>query len=146
MYYRLNVFTIELPPLRDRSEDIPALINYFLTRFSEKENKQSIQLSKEASHLLQQYPWKGNIRELKNVLERAVILVDGTEILPEHLPYEIQRQNLATLQELSLTAVERQHIQKILHHTNGNKAKAARLLEIGLATLYRKMEEYKLNP
>lgn len=145
LYYRLNVFTIELPALRDRAQDIPALIDFFLTRFSEKENK-PIQLSKEALHLLQQYSWKGNIRELKNVLERAAILVDGSEILPEHLPYEIQKQNSSSLQELSLAAVEKQHIQKILQHTNGNKAKAARLLEIGLATLYRKMEEYAIPP
>ena len=145
LYYRLNVFTIELPALRDRAQDIPALIDFFLTRFSEKENKQPIQLSKEALHLLQQYAWKGNIRELKNVLERAAILMDGPEILPEHLPYEIQKQNSTVLQELSLAAVEKQHIQKILQHTNGNKAKAARLLEIGLATLYRKMEEYHLK-
>lgn len=146
LYYRLNVFTIELPALRDRVQDIPALIDFFLTRFTEKENKQPIQLSKEALYLLQQYPWKGNIRELKNVLERAAILVDGSEIVPEHLPYEIQKQNSKVLQELSLAAIEKQHIQKILQYTNGNKAKAARLLEIGLATLYRKMEEYTISP
>ncbi|MGZ8540586.1 MAG: sigma-54-dependent transcriptional regulator [Chitinophagaceae bacterium] len=145
LYYRLNVFTIELPALRERAQDIPALIDFFLKGFAEKENKQPVQLSKEASHLLQQYSWKGNIRELKNVLERAAILMDGPEILPGHLPYEIQKQNSTVLQALSLAAVEKQHIQKILQHTNGNKAKAARLLEIGLATLYRKIEEYQLN-
>lgn len=144
LYYRLNVFTIVLPSLRDRREDIPALANYFLLRFAEKENRQSIQLNKEALSLLQKYAWHGNIRELKNVIERAVILVDGPEICPEHLPYEIQKQDVAALPELSLSSVEKQHIQKILQYTNGNKAKAARLLEIGLATLYRKMEEYNL--
>lgn len=146
LYYRINVFTIGLPALRDRVQDIPALINFFLDRFTEKENKRRVHPGKEALDLLQQYSWRGNIRELKNVLERAVILVDGSEILPEHLPYEIQKQNSTALQELSLAAVEKQHIQKILQHTNGNKAKAARLLEIGLATLYRKMEEYAISP
>ena len=96
--------------------------------------------------LLQQYSWKGNIRELKNVLARAVILGDGREIHPEHLPYEIQKQNEAAFPGVSLAAVEKQHIQKILHYTNGNKAKAARLLQIGLATLYRKLEEYNISP
>jgi DNA-binding NtrC family response regulator len=105
-----------------------------------------IRPGKEGLRLLQNYSWKGNIRELKNVLARAVILVDGTEILPEHLPYEIQKQNETALPALSLAAVEKQHIRKILRYTNGNKAKAARLLEIGLATLYRKMEEYAISP
>src|SRR5262249_23927419 len=112
--------------------------------FAEKENKKMLHISKAALQLLQHYSWKGNIRELKNVIQRAVILVDGPEILPEHLPYEIQRQNNDALNDLSLAAIEKQHIQKILHHTKGNKAKAARLLEIGLATLYRKMDEYQI--
>jgi DNA-binding NtrC family response regulator len=146
LYYRLNAFTIMLPSLRDRSGDIPALADFFLVLFAEKENRHPLQINKKALDLLHQYNWKGNIRELKNVLERAAILVDGQEILPEHLPYEIQKQNATVLPELSLAAVERQHIQKILQNTNGNKAKAARLLEIGLATLYRKMEEYAITP
>lgn len=145
LYYRLNVFTIELPALRERAADIPFLVNYFLQQFAAKQNKTSLRVSNDAMQLLQQYNWKGNIRELKNVLERAVILVDGNEVLPEHLPYEIQKQNTGSSQQLSLAAVERMHIQKILQSTNGNKASAARLLEIGLATLYRKMEEYGLS-
>ncbi len=144
LYYRLNVFTIELPSLRERKEDIPALVNFFLTHFADRENKLPIQINQTALQLLQQYNWKGNIRELKNVIERAAIISEGPEILPEHLPYEIQQQNVVNPHELSLAAVEKQHIQKILQYTNGNKAKAARLLEIGLATLYRKMEEYSI--
>ncbi|MEI9911656.1 MAG: sigma-54 dependent transcriptional regulator [Bacteroidota bacterium] len=146
LYYRLNVFTIEMPSLRERREDIPLLIYYFLALSAEKENAPLVRPGKEALHLLQQYSWKGNIRELKNVLARAVILVDGPEILPEHLPFDIQQQNETALPGVSLSAVEKQHIQKILRYTNGNKAKAARLLEIGLATLYRKMEEYAIAP
>lgn len=146
LYYRLNVFIIEIPSLRERREDIPLLIHYFLARIAEKENTPPVRPGKEALHLLQQYSWKGNIRELKNVLARAVILGDGLEILPEHLPYEIQQQSQTALPGVSLAAVEKQHIQKILHYTNGNKARAARLLEIGLATLYRKMEEYAISP
>ncbi len=144
LYYRLNVFTIDLPSLRERIEDIPALVNFFLSHFADRENKMPLQINKVALQLLKQYNWKGNIRELKNVIERAAILTDGSEILPEHLPYEIQQQNAANPHELSLAAIEKQHIQKILQYTDGNKAKAARLLEIGLATLYRKMEEYSI--
>ncbi|MBC7873204.1 MAG: sigma-54-dependent Fis family transcriptional regulator [Ferruginibacter sp.] len=146
LYYRLNVFTIELPSLRDRKEDIPSLANFFLAHFSGKEDRQLLKISSTALQLLHQYSWRGNIRELKNVLERAAILTEGTEVLAEHLPYEIQKQNTVAQHELSLAMVEREHIQKILQHTNGNKAKAARLLEIGLATLYRKMEEYSIAP
>ncbi len=145
LYYRLNVFTIELPSLRERSEDIPALVNLFLALVAERENKPAIPVNHAALRLLQQYSWKGNIRELKNVVERAAILADGTEILPEHLPYGIQQQNKVNPPGFSLASVEKQHIQKILNHTGGNKAKAARLLEIGLATLYRKMEEYSIG-
>jgi DNA-binding NtrC family response regulator len=95
---------------------------------------------------LQQFEWKGNIRELKNVIERASILTDGNYILPQHLPYEIQQQHASTQKELSLAAIEKQHIEKILQYTGGNKTKAASLLEIGLATLYRKMQEYSIAP
>ncbi|HEX5023705.1 MAG TPA: sigma 54-interacting transcriptional regulator, partial [Agriterribacter sp.] len=146
LYYRINIFTIELPPLRERKEDIPALATFFLHHFVEKENRPAVHLNSTAVKLLQQYEWKGNIRELKNVTERAAILVEGTEILPEHLPFEIQQQHAGTQKELSLAAVEKQHIEKILRYTGGNKTKAANLLEIGIATLYRKMQEYSISP
>jgi two-component system, NtrC family, response regulator len=146
LYYRLNVFTIEMPALRERREDIPLLIDFFLKQSTVEEGVPPARPNKEALRLLQEYSWKGNIREVKNVLARAVILADGPEILPQHLPYEIQRQNESTQPGVSLAAVEKQHIQKILLYTGGNKAKAARLLEIGLATLYRKMEEYAIPP
>ena len=135
---------IDLPSLRERKEDIPALATLFLHQFVEKENRPVVQVNNTAIKLLQQYEWKGNIRELKNVIERAAILVEGTEILPEHLPYELQQQNAGTQKELSLASIEKQHIQKILQYTGGNKTKAASLLEIGLATLYRKMQEYSI--
>jgi len=144
LYYRLNVFTINLPSLRDRVEDIPELANYFLSIYCHKANRQ-LRISKEALALFQQYSWKGNIRELRNVLERASILTEGDEILPEHLPFEIQRQDTANADNLSLASVEKQHIQKVLQHTKGNKTKTAEYLGIGLTTLYRKMEEYHIS-
>lgn len=145
LYYRLNVFSIRLPSLRDRIEDIPTLVDHFLSHYAVKQNKTRITVSKDALNLLQQHAWKGNIRELRNVLERASILADDSEILPEHLPYEIQKQDTTTSENLSLAAVEKSHIQKVLQHTKGNKTKAAECLGIGLTTLYRKMEEYHIS-
>ena len=145
LYYRLNVFSIELPPLRYRIEDVPVLAGHFLSLFASRENKGGLSLSEEALRLLQQYSWPGNIRELRNVIERAVIMTDDNKILPEHLPYEIQKQDDKSTESLTLSSVEKKHIEKVLQHTKGNKTKAAEYLEIGLTTLYRKIEEYKIN-
>ena len=97
---------------------------------------------------LQQHDWKGNIRELKNVIERAVILASGTELAPGNLPLDLQATNLdsqITLSAFDLASVEKLHIQRVLLHTKGNKTETARLLNIGLTTLYRKIEEYGLS-
>ncbi|MGZ5133726.1 MAG: sigma-54-dependent transcriptional regulator [Flavitalea sp.] len=145
LYYRLNVFAIQLPPLRDRIEDIGALAKHFLYHYGAKENKPGLLISNDALKLLEQHTWKGNIRELRNVIERAIVLVDEKEIMPEHLPYEIQLQNKAATQNLTITSVENNHIRKVLQHTKGNKTKAAECLGIGLTTLYRKMEEYHIS-
>jgi DNA-binding NtrC family response regulator len=145
LYYRLNGFTITLPAMHQRTEDIAALATHFLQKYAAKNNTPALQLSGPALKLLQAYAWKGNIRELKNVLERAAILADDLTLLPEHLPYELQQQNTAVANSLSLAAVEQQHIQKVLQHTKGNKTETARLLGIGLTTLYRKIEEYHIG-
>lgn len=142
LYYRLNVFTIELPPLRQRLNDIPDLASHFVAYYAGKQNK-PLQVSKEALRLLMKHSWKGNTRELRNVLERASILADN-EILPGHLPYDIQKQNQSS-QGLTLANVEKNHIEKVLEFTKGNKTKAAEALGIGLTTLYRKMEEYNIS-
>ena len=145
LFYRLNVFTIHLPPLRDRKEDIPALAADFLKIFSERTNKHISGMSRDFLRRLEQQEWKGNIRELKNVIERAVILADGPELKAEHLPLELQQTSFDTSSSLDLAVVERSHIQKVLHYTKGNKTKAAELLGIGLTTLYRKLEEYQIS-
>ena len=145
LFYRLNVFSIELPPLRERKEDIPLLIQAFIKQYSPEYISEEKKISPESLRLLKEYYWKGNIRELKNVIERAMILSEEGEILPEHLPYDIQQQSPNTGSNFSLASVEKEHISKILQFTRGNKAKAARLLQIGLATLYRKIEEYQLQ-
>ncbi len=144
LYYRLNVFSIHLPALRTRMEDIPELSAYFLGQFAARENRPPHQLSKEALALLQHYQWKGNIRELKNVLERASVLAEGVTIEASDLPFEIQ-QNTGADTGLTLASVEKSHIRKVLLYTRGNKTRAAEWLGIGLTTLYRKLEEYQIK-
>ncbi|QDK82686.1 sigma-54-dependent Fis family transcriptional regulator [Spirosoma sp. KCTC 42546] len=147
LYYRLSVFSIELPPLRDRRDDIPTLAGQFAQQEAVKVGKRAIQLSPAFVQKLQQHAWKGNIRELKNVIERAVILADthddgSTELTPDLLPYDMQDGLFpANPAAMDLATVEQQHIRRVLRHTNGNKAEAARLLDIGLTTLYRKLQE-----
>ncbi|HEY4064107.1 MAG TPA: sigma-54 dependent transcriptional regulator [Puia sp.] len=148
LFYRLNVFTISLPSLRDRKKDIPAIAEYYLRFFAKKGNKRIESMSKEFLEHLQQHEWKGNIRELKNIIERAAILSDGPELTVDNLPTELQVTAFRTTGPLSafdLASVEKLHIQRVLNHTRGNKTEAARLLNIGLTTLYRKIEEYKLS-
>ena len=145
LYYRLNVFSIQLPPLRERPEDIPRLAQHFLLFFTAREDRQELSFSNDAMALLQRYSWHGNTRELRNVIERAVILSGRDRIMPEDLPYEIQKQSSSLADNLSLAAVEKKHIAKVLLYTKGNKTKAAEFLGIGLTTLYRKLEEYQIE-
>jgi two-component system NtrC family response regulator len=148
LYFRLNVFQIQLPPLRERKKDIEALATLFVKQFSERTNKKPLFISKEYMEKLEHYNWPGNIRELKNIIERSVILANGDTLTESLLPYEIQQQSISTngsLSAFSMESVEKLHIQKVLNYAKGNKAEAARLLEIGIATLYRKIEQYGLN-
>ena len=148
LFYRLNVFTISLPPLRDRKKDIPGLAKHFLTLFADKTNKRISTIQPEVMEHLQAYDWKGNIRELKNTIERAVILEDNDQLTVSSLPFELQNIESGSgdiSSAFHLSTIEKQHIQKVLHHTKGNKTKAAELLGIGLTTLYRKMEEYHIS-
>jgi len=145
VFYRLSVFTIEIPALRERKQDTPLLAAYFAELFAAKSNKRTIRLSEEYLQALENHPWKGNIRELKNVIERSVLLCDGDQLRIDDLPIELQRSKPdKVLSAFALNSIEKLHIQKVLNYTKGNKAEAARLLEIGIATLYRKIEEYKL--
>jgi len=148
LFYRLSVFQITLPALRERKKDISLLAEYFMPYFAAKVNKQITSLSKVFIEKLEAYNWPGNIRELKNVIERAVILCDSNELDETLLPYEIQHITAHPNQALSafdLSSVEKLHIQRVLNHTRGNRAEAARLLNIGIATLYRKLKEYGLE-
>lgn len=150
LYYRLNVFTITLPALRERIKDIPLLAEHFLRQFALKTNQHVTTMNTEFIERLQQHDWKGNIRELKNVMERAVILATGDTLTTEDLPVELQsslgsiHKSSSQLSAFDLSSVEKLHIQRVLNHTKGNKTEAARLLNIGLTTLYRKIEEYHI--
>jgi two-component system, NtrC family, response regulator len=146
LIYRLNVFTISLPPLRYRREDIPLLAENFLQMYALRSNKRIIGMNKDFIHHLTNHYWRGNIRELKNVIERSVILTEGDELTTDTLPLELQISSSAqSSSSFDLVTIEKVHIQKVLLHTKGNKTKAAELLGIGLTTLYRKMEEYQLS-
>ncbi|ULQ51213.1 sigma-54-dependent transcriptional regulator [Flavihumibacter fluvii] len=148
LYYRLNVFSIEIPALRDRISDIPILANHFLALFNEKMNKRINAIDDACWPLLNAHSWRGNIRELKNIIERAVILAAGPTIQPTDLPVELQIQQSnkpGAISAFDLASVEKLHIQRVLNYTGGNKTETARLLNIGLTTLYRKLEEYGIR-
>lgn len=146
LYFRLNIFEIHLPPLRERVKDIPVLAAFFADLFAGKTNKKQLLLQDDFLEKLEAYHWPGNIRELKNCIERAVILANDNILTPELLPADIQTpaRKEKTMSAFDLASVEQLHIQRVLIHTKYNKAETARLLNIGLATLYRKMDEYGL--
>ena len=149
LYFRLNVFQIHLPALRERIKDIPDLVAYFVQRFAKRSNKPILSIANEYLVCLQQYHWPGNIRELKNIVERSVILSNSDLLTPDSLPYELLHcaQNFnadGAVSAFALSSIEKLHIQKVLNYTHGNRAEAARLLEIGVATLYRKIENYSI--
>ncbi len=151
LFYRLAVFQIHLPPLRERRRDIGLLTRHFSAVFAKKMGKRLDGFSPEFQERLEAHPWRGNIRELRNVVERATILAEGARLEVTDLPLEIQQPGTTSGQPallfsaFSLAAAESLHIQKVLRHTGGNKAEAARLLGIGLTTLYRKIEEYNIG-
>ena len=151
LYYRINIFNITLPALRERTADIEELANYFLTVFATKTNKKIKRISADYLEALKLHSWKGNIRELRNVIERSIILVDGEELTVDSLPNEFQQstsnsqQSAKPLSAFELASAEKIHIQKVMNYTNGNKTETAKLLNIALTTLYRKLEEYKIK-
>ncbi len=150
LFYRINIFNIILPSLRDRTSDIPELAHYFLIKFSQKIGKKINAISDDYLNALKKHSWKGNIRELRNVIERSVILEESSELSLQSLPIDLQQASTLetinkTFSAFSLASAEKIQIQKTLNYTKGNKAEAARLLEIGIATLYRKIDEYKIS-
>lgn len=149
LFYRLSVFQVHLPPLRERTGDIRLLAKAFIRNFSGQLSRTVTEITPEFLAALDRQPWKGNIRELRNVIERSLIVCEGERLDVADLPLDIQNahyeQSAASGPDsFELSAMERRHIARVLEYTKGNKTEAARLLKIGLTTLYRKIEEYKL--
>ena len=148
LYFRLSVFHLHLPPLRERREDIPELAAAFLKFFAAKMGKQVKGFAADCQAWMQSYAWPGNVRELRNVIERALITCDDYITLDD-MPLDFRSSTLSGSatdgDDFELAEAEHRHIQRVLQYTKGNKAEAARLLKIGLTTLYRKIEEYGIN-
>jgi transcriptional regulator with PAS, ATPase and Fis domain len=148
LYYRLSTLAIEIPPLRERREDIPLLAEYFIKIFGERLGKKIIRFEEEALEVLCNYDWPGNVRELENVIERSFILADGTTLTVEDLPERLQWSEHKMSQEglLTLREMERRHIARVLREVKGNRSIAADVLGIDRKTLYRKIREGQNEP
>jgi two-component system response regulator HydG len=151
LYYRLNVIALSLPPLRERREDIPLLVAHFLRKFSQENGKNVTAIQQEALRQLQSYAWPGNVRELENAIERAVVLTQGTAVtaadlqLMEHDLLPVASDDCLKLPaNATMKQAEREIIVQALQRHAGNRQAAARQLEIGVSTLYRKLKEYTL--
>ena len=150
LFYRLSVFQIHLPPLRERAGDIRLLAKAFIKSFAEQLARPVVEIAPAFLEALVRKAWKGNIRELRNVIERSMIVCESGYLDIADLPFDIQNahyehSNDSSPGSFELSAMERRHIARVLEYTKGNKTEAARLLKIGLTTLYRKIEEYKIS-
>ena len=154
LYYRLSVFPIHIPPLRERREDISELAEFFIRKYCLEMKKEKKALSKEALSLMDKYHWPGNVRELENTIERAIILCEGKKIMPEHLAIrlpsnsEIRLREGAGLKEVSQYAqaeAEKAMILRVLNQTRGNKRKTAEILKIDYTTLFEKIKKYNID-
>ena len=150
LYFRLSVFRIQLPPLRDRIEDFELYVRAFVKMFGPGVGKKIEEITPEYLGTLKKHVWIGNVRELRNVIVRSMIIADGAVLTVSDLPFDIQQSVLESeggkgYSEFDLAQVEKAHIRKVLQYTGGNKTEAARLMHIGLTTLYRKIEEYGIR-
>ncbi len=144
LFYRLNVISIHVPPLRERKVDIPLLIDVFIRRNCLELNKEPVKIAPSALKLLMDYDWPGNVRELENVIERALVIGRDKEIVPADLPFSRKQLGLEAFPK-SLKMMEKMHIKRMLEETNWNITQSARELEIDRQTLYNKIEKYKIE-
>jgi DNA-binding NtrC family response regulator len=156
LYYRLSVFPIRIPPLRERVEDISPLAEFFVRKYSADLKKGQIAISEEALGILQDYAWKGNVRELENAMERAVILCDGRTVLPEHITLHTNRGafphssvpaggSLDEVARAALKVAETDRIRRALRESGGNKTRAAETLKVSYKTLLTKIKDYGIT-
>ncbi len=143
LYYRVNVFTIHVPPLRERRSDIPVLANYFVQKFARQMNKPFLKISDEAMEILLNHSWPGNVRELENAIERAMVVGKPPEIKPSDLPFHIDKNFMNDSD--SLEEIEKNHIQRVLKKYDWNISRAAGALGIDRVTLYNKIKKYGLQ-
>ncbi|MBW1911206.1 MAG: sigma-54-dependent Fis family transcriptional regulator, partial [Deltaproteobacteria bacterium] len=144
LYYRLNVISIHVPPLRERKEDIPLLADAFVRRYCLEMNKEEVKTAPSTMKLLIEYDWPGNVRELQNVIERALVIGHGKEIVPDDLPFTRKEFKPEEFPK-SLKMMERLHIKRILDGSKWNISQAARELDIDRQTLYNKIEKYEIK-
>jgi DNA-binding NtrC family response regulator len=152
LYYRLNVIRLDLPPLRERLDDIPLLVDHFIQKFSRETRREVTGIEADALAVLMKYRWPGNVRELEHTIERAVLLGKENRITLKNLPSQIanRQDNAPPLVQAvaggyTLRELEREYIARVLENTRGNKTEAAKILGVDRTTLYRKLEEYKVN-
>jgi DNA-binding NtrC family response regulator len=143
LFYRLNVFAIRLPPLRERREDIPVLVNHFLLKYASAMNRAMPRVSAKALDVLMDYSWPGNVRELENAIERAMLIYRDQEIQPADFPF--QSSGAASGSGQTLEEIEKAHIKRVLEETTGNYSRTARILGIDRTTLYNKVKRYGLR-
>ena len=144
LYYRLNVLPIYLPPLRERKEDIPLLVQHFLEKYSRQNGLRIKSLSKKCLDMMMQYEWPGNVRELENVIERAVVMSEGETIFPENISLSspVQKMSLSFPEEITLEEMEKRLILHTLQRTGGNRTEAAKILGISVRTVRNKLKKY----
>ena len=150
LFWRINVVRINMPPLRERREDIPLLVHHFIRKFAAENSRPIKGISEEALQVLLHYDFPGNVRELENIIESAVVLCRGDTITPELLPEGVRssaqnRQNLTIPLGLPFEEIERRVIEATLAYAGGNKTKTARILKIGKRTLFRKLKKYGIT-
>jgi transcriptional regulator with PAS, ATPase and Fis domain len=144
LYYRINVFTIHVPPLRERREDILPLAKHFIEKYARAMGKPVKRISPEAEELLIGYRWPGNVRELENAVERAMVVGKGAAIQPQDLPLHLEN-NASGPSERSLAGMEKDHIERVLTEMDGNVTRSAKVLGIDRATLYNKIKKYDIR-
>jgi DNA-binding NtrC family response regulator len=142
LYYRLNVMNINVPPLRERTEDIPLLVEYFIRKYCESMNRPPVEIDSSAMKKLQEFSFPGNVRELENMIERAIVVGNGKKISLRDLPLE---KSLASRPAESLEDLEKKHISQILDKYSWNITRAARALQVDRVTLYNKIAKYGLK-
>jgi transcriptional regulator with PAS, ATPase and Fis domain len=145
LYYRINVFSIFIPPLRERRKDILPLAHYFINKYARSMGKPKKKISGNAEEILMTYYWPGNVRELENAIERAMVVGQKPEVLVEDLPLQRKSPNNIVSNHVKLEDIEKSHIEKVLRESDGNITRAAKLLGIDRVTLYNKLKKYKIT-